>query len=242
MFTLFIVGMVAERCVQHGKDLSPLWVGCDGFLLVMISHFERGRTWKTPMNDTDDSFIQEMQDVKPLQVPARVAIRKGDINLASQEARRIAAANPVVKRDPNYLHTTDVKRIGPHDIVGFKRPGIQDGVFRKLRLGKYDSDARLDLHRRTVEEARQQLFRFVRECMEHDIRSLLILPGKGDRSEGDPAILKSYLVHWLEQIEDVQAYHTAQPHHGGSGAFYVLLRKSERKKQEAREQFSKGRL
>ncbi|MBM97254.1 MAG: DNA endonuclease SmrA [Oceanospirillaceae bacterium] len=194
------------------------------------------------MTEQDNAFLEEMAGVEPLQVRAKVEIRKGDINLASQAARRKAAVTEVQTRDPNYLHTTDVKRIGPHDVVGFKRPGIQDGVFRKLRLGKYEIEARLDLHRRTVEESRSQVFRFITDCLEHDIRSVLILPGKGDRSEGDPAVIKSYLVHWLEQLDDVQAYHTAQPHHGGAGAFYVLLRKSERKKQEAREMFSKGRL
>ncbi|MFK4753085.1 DNA endonuclease SmrA [Oceanobacter antarcticus] len=194
------------------------------------------------MTDHDDTFFQEMQDVKPLQTQAKVALRKGDITLASQQARRLAAIDDSPKRDPNYLQTSNIKRIGPHDVVGFKRPGIQDGVFRKLRLGKYESEARLDLHRRTVEEARRQLFRFLQDCMEHDIRSVIVLPGKGERSEGDSAILKSYLVHWLEQIDDVQAYHTAQPQHGGAGVFYVLLRKSERKKQQARELYSKGRL
>ncbi|WP_221792984.1 DNA endonuclease SmrA [Oceanobacter mangrovi] len=194
------------------------------------------------MSDFEDDFYQEMQDVKPLQTRSTVALRKGDIRLASQEARRLAATDDTPRVDPNHLHTTEVKRIGPHDVVGFKRPGIQDGVFRKLRLGKYAMEARLDLHRRTVEEARRQLFRFVHDCMEHDIRSVMVLPGKGDRNEGDPAVIKSYLVHWLEQLDEVQAYHTAQPQHGGAGAFYVLLRKSERKKQEAREQFSKGRL
>lgn len=194
------------------------------------------------MTDQDNAFLDEMAGVQPLQVRAKVEIRKGDINLASQAARRKAAVTEVETRDPNYLQTTDVKRIGPHDVVGFKRPGIQDGVFRKLRLGKYEIEARLDLHRRTVEEARSQVFRFVRDCQEHDIRSVLVLPGKGDRNEGDPAVIKSYLVHWLEQLDEVQAYHTAQPHHGGAGAFYVLLRKSERKKQQAREMFSKGRI
>ena len=133
-------------------------------------------------------------------------------------------------------------RVGPHDIIGYKRPGIQDGVYRKLRLGKYEIEARLDLHRRTIEEARREVYRFVRDAMEADIRSVLIMPGKGDRNMKDPAVLKSYLVFWLEEMDDVQAYHTAQPHHGGTGAFYVLLKKSDRKKQLAREQFSKGRI
>lgn len=194
------------------------------------------------MTDLDDDFRREMGDVKPLEHQPTVALRKGDINRASDHARRQAATTEEVRIDPNYLATNHVKRVGPHDVIGYKRPGIQDGVYRKLRLGKYESEARLDLHRKTIEEARQQVFGFVRDCMEHDIRSVLILPGKGDRNQADPAILKSYLTHWLEQIDNVQAYHTAQPHHGGAGAFYVLLKKSERKKQLAREQFSKGRV
>lgn len=195
------------------------------------------------MDQDDELFLQEMQGVERIQIQEKVTLRKdpliGDANIRRQAAIDDAHA---LKRDPNHLQTTDVARIGPHDVVGYKRPGIQDGVFRKLRLGKYEIEARLDLHRRTVEQARQEVFRFVRDCLAADIRSVLILPGKGDRSIGDPAVLKSYLAHWLEDLDDVQGYHTAQPHHGGSGAFYVLLRKSDRKKQLAREQFSKGRI
>lgn len=190
----------------------------------------------------DDLFLQEMQDVKPIQAKQKVSLAKGDLSKANAAARQLAAEKQAIVEDKNHLQTSEVKRIGPHDILGYKRPGIQDGVFRKLRLGKYEIEARLDLHRRTVDQARSELFRFIRDCMEHDIRCTLILPGKGDRNVEDPGILKSYLVHWLEDLDDVQAFHTAQKHHGGSGAFYVLLRKSERKKQEARERYSKGRL
>ncbi|PHS65392.1 MAG: DNA endonuclease SmrA [Thalassobium sp.] len=194
-------------------------------------------------NDPEEQlFLQEMQGVKPLQAKERVELRKGDISQASAAARRLAAQKQPEEQDGNRLQTSEVKRVGPHDVIGYKRPGIQDGVYRKLRLGKYETEARLDLHRRTIDEARRELYRFIQECMSHDIRSVLVLPGKGDRNINDPAVLKSYLVHWLEELDEVQAYHTAQPHHGGSGAFYVLLRKSERKKQAAREQFSKGRL
>lgn len=196
----------------------------------------------SPDNSDDDLFFQEMQGVKPIQTKARVQLAKADLSKANAAARKLAAEKQAEVADKNHLQTSEVKRIGPHDILGYKRPGIQDGVFRKLRLGKYEIEARLDLHRRTVEQARSELFRFIHDCMDHDIRCILILPGKGDRNIEDPGILKSYLVHWLEDLDDVQAFHTAQKHHGGSGAFYVLLRKSERKKQEARERYSKGRL
>lgn len=198
---------------------------------------------KTPENPTADPlFLQEMQGVQPLQIKARADLQKSAADAASLAARREAAATDKPAEVVAPLATSDVPRVGPHDVLGYKRPGIQDGVYRKLRLGRYEIEARLDLHRRTIDEARRELLRFVRECMEHDLRSVLILPGKGDRNLKDPAVLKSFLAHWLPELDDVQAFHTAQPHHGGAGAFYVLLRKSERKKQAAREQFSKGRL
>ena len=47
---------------------------------------------------------------------------------------------------------------------------------------------------------------------------------------------------WLRELDVVQAFNSAQPQHGGTGAVYVLLRKSEEKKRENRERFSKGRV
>lgn len=193
------------------------------------------------MNDEDDLFLHEMQDVERIKVPEKVTLNK-TMPSGNIATRRAAATSEADAKDDNHLRSTDVPRVGPHDVIGFKRPGIQDGVFRKLRLGKYVTEARLDLHRRTIEDARREVYRFVNDCLVADIRSMLILPGKGDRNVGDPAVLKSYLVFWLEELDDVQAFHTAQPQHGGSGAFYVLLRKSDSKKQEARERFSKGRI
>ena len=49
-----------------------------------------------------------------------------------------------------------------------------------------------------------------------------------------PGILKSFVNKWLPELPAVLAYHTAQRHHGGSGATYVLLKKSADKKHENR--------
>ena len=193
------------------------------------------------MNDDNEDFLREMAGVKKLNLTEKVNIKKETI-VGNSQARQQAATTITPKVDPNELRSSEVPRVAPHDVIGFKRPGIQDGVFRKLRLGKYDIEARLDLHRKTVEEARREVYRFVKDCLANDIRSVIIMPGKGDRNIENPGVLKSYLVFWLEQLEDVQAYHTTQPHHGGAGAFYVLIRKSGHKKQEAREAFSKGRI
>lgn len=194
------------------------------------------------MTDDDDFFLQEMQGVKKIQQTPKVDLSRPHQTTEAHKARQQAATSEKISSDPNHLQHYEVERVQPHDVLGFKCHGIQDGVFKKLRQGKYQIDARLDLHRMTIEKAREMVFSFINDCMKYDLRTVLIMPGKGDRNSEDPALLKSYLIHWLPQLEDVMAYHTAQPKDGGAGAFYVLLRKSERKKQQAREQLTKGRF
>ncbi len=180
----------------------------------------------------DNPFLEEFGDVKPLKQDTADVGKKTDIS-ASLPLRREAAV--IEARAENYLSTSHIQEVGPYDIVSFKRDGIQEGVFRKLRLGKYDCDARLDLHRMTVEQARKAIYDFIHECMEYQLRTVLLLHGKGDKTPDKKAILKSYCEHWLEEIPEVMAFHSAQPQHGGTGAMYVLLRKSESAKNLNRE-------
>ncbi|MGI9213493.1 MAG: Smr/MutS family protein, partial [Methylococcaceae bacterium] len=113
--------------------------------------------------------------------------------------------------------------------------GIQNGVFRKLQQGGYDIEAMLDLHGYTVEQARDELFRFIGDCLHHDVRSALISHGKGRNNKEQKPLLKSYLARWLPLFPDVMAFHSAQKFHGGAGAVYLLLRKTEKQKQKTRE-------
>jgi DNA-nicking Smr family endonuclease len=55
-------------------------------------------------------------------------------------------------------------------------------------------------------------------------------------------VLKGFVNQWLRDLDPVQAFHSARPEHGGTGAVYVLLAKSEAKKQENRERFMRGRV
>jgi DNA-nicking Smr family endonuclease len=184
------------------------------------------------MNE-DDLFLQQMQGVKPLQQD-KVALKK-TADEKDFELLRQAASSEETVNDP--LASAILTPLKPEDIVGYKKPGVQEGVYRKLRLGKYEIDARLDLHRLTVEQARLEVYRFINDCIDYDLRTVMILHGKGDRAK-DPAkkaLLKSHCMHWLEQIDAVLAYHSAQRHHGGAGAVYVLLKKSDLAKQRNRE-------
>ena len=85
---------------------------------------------------------------------------------------------------------------------------------------------------------------FFKEAARLGLRTLLITHGKGfgNKEKSGSGVLKGYVNRWLRDIEDVQAFHSAQPQHGGTGSVYVLLRKSEDKKRENRERFMKGRV
>jgi DNA-nicking Smr family endonuclease len=182
---------------------------------------------KTP---DDNLFLQQMKDVSPIKVEPTVTLASERLDKINAEKRRQAATAELAK-DKNFLSGEYVAPVDPLAILEFKRDGVQTGVFRNLRLGKYQIDARLDLHNMTVEQARTAVFQFIKDCMTNDIRCALITHGKGEGRE-NPAQLKSCVAHWLPQFDQILAFHSAQKQHGASGATYILLRKSEKKKLE----------
>ena len=189
-----------------------------------------------------DLFLEEMSGVKPLQREPRERLVKQSVE-GNVERRREAATQPL-KDKINPLLDEGVDPLDAWYVLDFKRPGIQHGVYKKLRMGRYDIEARLDLHRMTVKQARDEVKQFIDEASKLGLRTLLILHGKGQRKveKENTAVLKGYVNHWLQQLEMVQAFHSAQPVHGGTGAVYVLLRKNADKKRENRERFLKGRV
>ena len=187
--------------------------------------------------DDDLSLFQQMMgDVKPLQQDTTEHKKQHQVTDA-QLAKREAAIW-LTEEDPEYLSIDHAEMIKPDDIIEFKRDGVQDGVYKKLRLAKYPIQARLDLHKRTLEQARDEVVKFLKQCMRMDIRTVVIVHGKGERSN-PPALMKSFVAQWLMQIKEVQCVHSAQRFHGGTGAVYVLLRKSAEKKIETRERHQK---
>lgn len=189
------------------------------------------------MTQDDTALFQAlMSDVKPLDNDT-AELKKSHVVTEAQLAKRQAAIW-LSEDSPEYLSTEQTEMIKPQDMIEFKRDGVQEGVFRKLRLGKYPIQARLDLHRKTIREARDEVLAFLRQCLQLDIRTVLIVHGRGERSN-PPALMKSYVATWLTQIQEVQCAHSAQRFHGGTGAVYVLLRKSSEKKLENRERHQK---
>lgn len=182
-------------------------------------------------------FREAMSDVERLRSPRveRDPERK-DPTLAQRQRRQNAAEHRKPPEDPNYLHQGEVALVGPRDELSWKKDGVQDGVFRKLRQGSYPIDAELDLHRLTVREARDAVFRFLNTSRTRGLRTLSIAHGRGELSD-PPARIKSYVNHWLKQAPDVIAFHSATTNRGGTGAVWLLLKKSPELSEDNAERF-----
>ncbi|MNG66962.1 putative DNA endonuclease SmrA [compost metagenome] len=172
-------------------------------------------------NQEKDVFAQAMADVIPLSRGYQTLYLKPQ-ERGDKSARREAQA----LRQENFLSTGFLEVIPCGLSLEYKGEGIQQGVLDKLRNGRYPPQANLNLLRLPVETCRQELFRFILLAEKHNLRSLLIVHGRGREDESHPNIVRSYLAKWLAQFEQVQAFCRALPRDGGEGACYVTLRKS----------------
>ena len=189
----------------------------------------------------EDIFLREMRGVRRLPEEPLVVASARQSPTLSQLARRQAADRDPANPGKELLSLPEqVREVGPHDLVGLKKDGVQEGVYRKLRLGKYEPQSRLDLHRVTLRDARIQVIDFLNTGYQHGLRTVLITHGKGYHSV-TPGRLKSHVLHWLEEWDLVLAFHSAKPWHGGAGATYVLLRKAPEASLRNREQYTQGR-
>ena len=107
-------------------------------------------------------------------------------------------------------------------------------IDRALSRGRRAPEAKLDLHGMTLAAAERAVARFLEEAAALDLRVVLVVTGKGLRSDGDRVAsgrIRAEFPSWLERSANwgrVRGLKPAHPRHGGSGAFYVLLRRPPR--------------
>jgi len=95
----------------------------------------------------------------------------------------------------------------------------------------------LDLHGKTLDEANQIIENFIRKSYEDKVHKLIIVTGKGLHSsnEKDPYVSKdlgilkysipNFLKNNTELMELISNISEASIEDGGSGAFYIFLKK-----------------
>ena len=110
----------------------------------------------------------------------------------------------------------------------------KDNFQSKIKSKKTRS---IDLHGKTLDEANQTIENFIRKSYEDKVHKLIIVTGKGLHSsnEKDPyvskdlGILKYSIPNFLKNNADLMALISniseASIKDGGSGAFYIFLKK-----------------
>jgi DNA-nicking Smr family endonuclease len=104
----------------------------------------------------------------------------------------------------------------------------------KMTRGKLQPEARIDLHGMTLAEAHPELVHFVLNAQAQGLRLVLVITGKGKRrDDGGPipqrvGALRHQVPNWLHLPPlgpAVLQVTEAHLRHGGSGAYYVYLRR-----------------
>ena len=173
------------------------------------------------MNDSNDSddmnlFKDEMSDVTPLKTQNKLLLRKKPSTI-----KRRAEENSHAIIDQ--LSDDFIPECG--DFLEFMRPGVQKTLVKQLRNGKLAVEDSLDLHGYTRDLARQTLLQFVANAQLQDFKVVRIVHGKGYNSEDGRPVLKAMVNKWLQNINEVLAFASAQPKDGGSGAVYALIKR-----------------
>ncbi len=103
-------------------------------------------------------------------------------------------------------------------------------LFRRIHGGCYSIQGHVDLHGLNLTAARVHFDRFMRRAVSSGMRAVLVVHGRGRCSPGPP-VLKRNLLRWLvggPWKRWVIAFTSARSCDGGTGATYVLLRRTPR--------------
>ena len=110
----------------------------------------------------------------------------------------------------------------------------KDINFSKKKQEKVKS---LDLHGYSLEDANNKIEDFIKQSYLEEVNKLIIITGKGlhSQNESDPyiskdlSILKYSVPHFIknnfELMKLIREFDEASIHDGGSGAFYIYIKK-----------------
>lgn len=170
-------------------------------------------------------FVAAMRDAKPLARKKRKVAPQpaADAAILSRKETGAAATPPIPSPLRGESPGEGVRRVAP----AAPNPGIDRRTAERLRRGEMEIDTRLDLHGMTEAAAHATLDRAVASAWRAGLRVLLVITGKGSLKEGG-GVLRRNVPRWLAigaNAAQVLRVETAQARHGGSGAYYVLLRR-----------------
>lgn len=140
---------------------------------------------------------------------------------AEEKAPKGAHAAP---RPPSVRRTPPLPQLVPGG-----SPGLDKRTALRLRRGQIPIEGRIDLHGMTRAAAHARLTAFLADQAAAGRRCVLVITGRGAaRLAKGGGVIRAQLPHWLNGPDLrplVLAFASAQPKDGGTGAFYVYLRR-----------------
>lgn len=140
------------------------------------------------------------------------------------------AGKPVTHpTSPSYSPPVSSKRTEPGRV-------IEPKLRRKVVNGRIEIDGTIDLHGMRQDEARAALGRFIYARVGRGDRTILVITGKGLKKIDETTIiergvLRSMLPIWLSEPQlapMIAGWGVSAQGHGGEGAYYVRLRRSDK--------------
>ena len=154
--------------------------------------------------------------------PAETPVKK----LAKTAEKTLDGARKKPQSRPTIAASTPpAALVKPVDLRQGDRAGLDGRTQRRLGRGDVPIDRRLDLHGHTAARAQVKLQSFIEDAAYSGCRCVLVITGKG------AGVLQSHVPDWLKRAPLsglVLALAEARRTDGGSGAFYVLLRRRRR--------------
>jgi DNA-nicking Smr family endonuclease len=171
-------------------------------------------------DDDDDAglFRNMMDGVKPLsqdKIDPDSAPKTAKPKKAEQREHK-----PIVFGEHEYLAP-----VAADAILSFAHSGVQPKVISKLKKGQIVVERKIDLHGSTVSQAGAKLQHALDMAIADQQRCVLVVHGRGKGSFDNKPAIKTHVNQWLRDSPNVIAFHSAPPHHGGTGAVYVLLKR-----------------
>lgn len=164
-----------------------------------------------------DVWYEETQTVEPINQPQEKPV----------PPLIIKEVQPSLRCEGLYNHNSF------NEITLGNTDNIDRNTASKFVKGNYKIEARLDLHGYTEKGAYSAVLEFVKDSYIKNKRCVLIITGKGLRDDNKPwyetkGVINQALLGWLNNPEIcpfILSVSQAKQSDGGSGAFYLLLKR-----------------
>lgn len=183
---------------------------------------EEARLWST--------VVRKIKPIaeSPVESGALVAVDQKPAVQSTGKKKPVKPLSPE-KSAPPLLKPASVAKKAPQ--VPFAP--LERQLRRGLSRGSSSVDATIDLHGMRQAEAHERLRCFILKAQRDGLKVVLVVTGKGNLADHDPSfdqrgVLRRNLPLWLRMPDlrpAIIGFEEASRQHGGSGAFYVRIRK-----------------